>query len=139
MSANFHENLARKHEVKSGSDRAFGLVMAAACCCVAGYGVWVGSSNWPYWLAAAIAFATAALLWPALLAPLNRLWFQLGRILHRVVNPLVMGVLFFLVITPIGLLMRVFGKRPLALDFAPEATSYWLPRGAQPGPMTKQG
>jgi hypothetical protein len=141
MRANFHENLAREPEVKSGSDRAFGLVMAGACCFIAGLGFWSGSSRWPYWSAMAIAFLSAAWLWPAVLAPLNRVWFRLGRVLHRVVNPLVMGVLFFVVITPIGLLMRFFGKRPLRLEFDREATSYWLARNAtelQPGPMTRQ-
>jgi len=80
-------------------------------------------------------------LWPAILVPLNRLWFRLGRLLHRVVNPLVMGLLFFVVITPYGLLMRLFGKRPLALEFDRGAASYWLARNTnelQPGPMTRQ-
>jgi len=120
---------------------AFGLVMAGACCFIAGLGYWSGSSRWPYWSAAAIAFFSAAWLWPAVLAPLNRVWFRLGRVLHRVVNPLVMGVLFFVVITPIGLLMRLFGERPLPLEFDREATSYWLARNTtelQPGPMTRQ-
>jgi len=141
MRDNFHESLAREPEVKSGSNRAFGLVMAGACCLIAGLGFWSGSSRWPYWLAAAIVFAIAAGLWPAILVPLNRLWFRLGRLLHRVVNPLVMGLLFFVVITPYGLLMRLFGKRPLALEFDRGAASYWLARNTnelQPGPMTRQ-
>lgn len=90
---------------------------------------------------AAIAFVIAAWLWPAVLAPLNRLWFRLGLALHWVVNPLVMGLLFFLVITPVGLLMRLCGKRPLGLEFECEVMSYWLMRDEselQPGPMTKQ-
>jgi hypothetical protein len=141
MRANFHENLARETDTKSGSDRAFGLVMATACCTIAGFGFWAGTSRWPFWLGASIAFVTAAWLWPAVLVPLNRLWFRLGLALHRVVNPLVMGLLFFVVITPVGLLMRLCGKRPLALEFEREATSYWLRRDEselQPGPMTKQ-
>jgi hypothetical protein len=141
MRANFHENLAREPEIQSGSDRAFGLVMAGACCVIAGFGFWAGTSHWPLWLATAIAFAIVAWLWPAILAPLNRFWFRLGRALHRVVNPLVMGLLFFAVVTPVGLLMRLCGKRPLALQFEREAPSYWLVRNEselQPGPMTKQ-
>jgi len=141
MRANFHETLAREAEVKSGTDRSFGLVMAGACGVIAGLGFWSGTSRWPYWLAAAVLFATAALLWPAILAPLNRIWFRFGRLLHRIVNPLVMGLLFFVVITPFGLVMRLFGKRPLALKFDRDAPSYWLARDArelQPGPMTRQ-
>lgn len=141
MRANFHEDLAREPEIESGSNRAFGLVMAAACSIISGIGLWAGTSHWPFWLAAAIAFAITAWLWPAVLAPLNRFWFRLGRLLHRIVNPLVMGLLFFVVITPVGLLMRLCGKRPLALEFERESTSYWLSRKEselQPGPMTKQ-
>jgi len=141
MRADFHETLEREAEVKSGSDRSFGLVMAGACGVIAGLGFWSGTSRWPYWLAAALVFGTTALLWPAVLAPLNRIWFKFGRLLHRVVNPLVMGLLFFVVITPFGLLMRLFGKRPLALEFDRDAPSYWLARDTrelQPGPMTRQ-
>jgi hypothetical protein len=138
MKANFHENLVRKSEVKASSDRSFGRVMAAACGLIAAYGLWKGTSHWPYWLLASVLFAAATWLRPEILAPLNRVWFLLGRVLHRVVNPVVMGVLFFVAFTPLGLLMRVLGKRPLALQFDPDATSYWLPRSEQPGPMTKQ-
>jgi hypothetical protein len=138
---NFYENLTRESEVQAGSNRAFGLVMATACSIIAGLGYWAGTSHWPFWSAAAITFAMAAGLQPSLLAPLSRLWFRLGLFLHRVVNPLVMGLLFFVVITPIGLLMRVCGKRPLGLEFQRAATSYWVMRDKselQPGPMAKQ-
>jgi hypothetical protein len=99
------------------------------------------TSYWPFWSAAAITFALAAWLRPALLLPLNRLWFQLGLLMHRVVNPLVMGLLYFLAITPMGFVMRVCGKRPLELKFQPASPSYWLVRKKserQPGPMGKQ-
>jgi hypothetical protein len=139
MSAIFHENLARKHEVTSGSDRSFGRVMAGACALIGTYGLWQGTSYWPYWLVASGLFAAAAWLRPEILAPLNRVWFLLGRVLHRVVNPIVMGVLFFGAFVPIGLLMRVFGKRPLALRFDGGAPTYWISRAeSQPGSMTKQ-
>lgn len=141
MQGNFHESLARDTEVRSGSDRAFGRVMATVCCIIAGIGFWVGTPNWPYWTAAAVGFAIAAWQWPAVLAPLNQLWFRFGLALHRVVNPLVMGFLFVVVVTPVGLLMRLSGKRPLGLQFERNMTSYWLIRDEselQPGPMTKQ-
>ncbi len=141
MRANFHEGLTREPDVMSGSNRSFGLVMAAACCIIAGLGYWADTSHWPYWLVAGSVFAIAAWCWPQGLAPFHRLWFRLGLALHAIVNPLVMGLLFFVVVTPVGLLMRLCNKRPLALRFEPEATSYWLIRDKsemQPGPMTKQ-
>jgi len=58
---------------------------------------------------------------------------RFGLLLHRIVNPLVMALLFFLVVTPIALLMRLFGKRPLQLDSEADAESYWIPRDP-PGP-----
>ncbi|MDD9928124.1 MAG: SxtJ family membrane protein [Rhodospirillaceae bacterium] len=84
----------------------------------------------------ALAFAA-----PKLLSPLNRLWMRFGLLLHRIVNPLVMALLFFLVVTPIALLMRLFGKRPLHLETEPDAESYWIPRdppGPEPETMKQQ-
>ena len=116
-------------------------MMAAACAAIASFGFIAGTAHWPYWLTAATAFAFAAWLRPAALSPLNRLWFRLGLLMHRVINPLIMGLLFFVVITPMGLLMRAFGKRPLDLTFRLAAPSYWAVRSgrkSQPRPMTDQ-
>jgi hypothetical protein len=67
------------------------------------------------------------------LAPLNRLWLKFGLLLHKVVSPIVLGVMFFLVITPIGLTMRAFGKNPLRLKLDKQSGSYWIER-VPPGP-----
>jgi len=83
--------------------------------------------------AVAAGFALVALLAPRLLRPLNQAWFRFGMLLHRVVSPLVMGLLFFVTVTPIGLLMRLTGKDPLRLRFDPAADSYWIDR-EPPGP-----
>jgi hypothetical protein len=139
MASKFHENLSRG-SVEIGSNRSFGVVMGAACFIIAGFGFWVGSVYWPIWAGAAAVFFSLAWLWPRLLSPLNRLWFWFGLALHKVVNPVVMGVLFYAVIMPVGLLMRLTGKRPLDLEFEPERSSYWTRRDSalQPGSMTKQ-
>ena len=136
--ANFHEELKREVEVQIGSERAFGLVMAGACFIIASIGFWKDTSHWPYWLAGGIAFALCALLRPALLSPLNRAWFRLGLLMHKVVNPLVMGLVFFVVVTPMGLLMRAFGKRPLNIELDPDARGYWTARVSQSRPTTEQ-
>jgi hypothetical protein len=103
--------------------------------------VWAGK-GWG-WAVLAIAAALAALatLAPATLHGANRAWHALGLALGRVVNPIVLGAMFFLVVTPIGLLMRLFGKRPLQLRFEPQAKSYWIeraPRGPAPESMRDQ-
>jgi hypothetical protein len=79
------------------------------------------------------AFLAAALLRPAVLAPLNRVWTRFGLLLHRIVSPVVLGIMFFVVITPMGLIMRALGKDPLRLRLEREARSYWIER-RPPGP-----
>ena len=79
-------------------------------------------------LGAAAAFLLLACVWTAPLRPLNYLWLKLGLLLFHVVSPLALGLLFYLTITPIGLLMRACGKDPLRLRRDPAAASYWLPR-----------
>jgi hypothetical protein len=139
MPNNFHENLSRR-SVEVGSNRSFGAVMGVACLVVSGLGFWAGSANWPIWAGVAAAFGSLALLRPRLLSPLNRVWFRFGLALHKIVNPVVMGVLFFGVITPVGVLMRLTGKRTIEIQFEPDRSSYWIRRSSalQPGSMTKQ-
>src|SRR5262249_24973856 len=78
-------------------------------------------------------FALVAWLWPAVLAPLNRVWTRFGLLHHRVVSPVVLGVMFFVVLTPMGLIMRALGKAPLRLRMDRNAGSYWIDR-RPPGP-----
>ena len=115
------------------SDRAFGWVFAAVCAIVALYPILKGHAWRPGWMAGAALFALVALFRPALLAPLNRLWYRLGLALHAVVNPVVMALIFVVAVVPTGLLMRVFGKDPLRLRRDPKAASYWI-RRTPPGP-----
>ncbi len=70
---------------------------------------------------------------PQVLAPLNRLWFKLGLLLHKIVNPIVLGIMFYVVVTPTGLIMRLLGKDLLRLKRDPAAASYWIER-TPPGP-----
>ncbi len=128
-----HEDLRREHTVKTSSDRSFGFVFAAVFMVI---GLWplLGGNGVRLWaLAVAAIFLAAGAVLPRILAPMNRAWTKLGLLLHHVVNPLVMGFLFYLVVTPVGLLMRLFGKDPLRLRLDPEAKSYWIER-RPPGP-----
>ncbi len=89
----------------------------------------------PRWwaFAAALAFALVAWLRPRLLAPLNRLWTRFGLLLHRVVSPVVMALLFYAVITPFGLVRGLVRRDPLGLRREPGVPSYWV-RREPPGP-----
>ena len=73
------------------------------------------------------------MLRPSLLRPLNRLWFKFGLLLNKVVNPLIMGLVFYITVTPIGLIMRVLGKDLLGLRLSKDSESYWIHRDP-PGP-----
>lgn len=141
MNTELNEDLSREQEVAGSSDRAFGLVFAGAFCVLSFWPLVRGGQIRVWALAVAAGFLAAALLRPALLRPLNQSWFRFGLLLHRVVSPLVLALIFYAVLAPIGLLMRVVGSRPLQLGFDPEAQSYWTPRepaGPAPETMTRQ-
>jgi hypothetical protein len=110
------------------SDRSFGFVFAAMFVLIGCWPLlhWDAPRWWALGLAA--AFVLVALVRPATLRPLNRGWLALGRLLHRVVSPLVMGVIFFVCVTPTGWIMRLLGKDVLALKRRREVSSYWIAR-----------
>jgi Saxitoxin biosynthesis operon protein SxtJ len=110
------------------SDRSFGLVFAAVFSITACWPLlhWQSPRWWA--LAVAVVFAAVALGRPQLLHPLNRVWLALGRLLHKIVSPLVMGVIFFAAVTPTGWIMRLRGKDVLSLKRRPDLRSYWIRR-----------
>jgi len=128
-----HELQAREEVVKTSSDRSFGLVCAAFFTFMTALGLWRGTGRWPIWLALACASALLAVVYPRLLAPLNWGWTRFGLLLHRVTSPIILAILFYGCITPIGFLMRLSGKDPLRLKYEPKAESYWIKR-EPPGP-----
>jgi len=115
------------------SDRAFGLVFAAFFLIVALLPLWSGRGVRLWSLGVAALFLALALTIPAVLAPLNRAWTAFGNLLHRIVSPVALAILFYLVVAPTGLVMRLLGKDPLRLKLDPAARSYWLER-KPPGP-----
>jgi len=130
---NTHERLADRREVKTSSDKSFGVVFAIVFSIIGLWPLISGGQPRSWALGVGAAFVGAAFLFPKALSPLNRLWTAFGLALHKVVNPLVMGLLFFMVVTPIGLLMRILGKRTLDLQFDKGRQSYWIERDP-PGP-----
>ncbi|HEY1473697.1 MAG TPA: SxtJ family membrane protein [Pseudolabrys sp.] len=137
MAAN--EPVVSHRKVAAGSDRSFGLVFAAFFALVALLPAIHGAPVRWWAIAAAGAFVTIALFAPRVLHPLNRLWFALGLLLHRVVNPVVMALMFYGAILPMALLLRALGKDLLRLKREPQAASYWIAREPPaPGSMSKQ-
>ena len=113
-------------------------------------GVFLVVACWPlfyresprWWaLGIAAAFAFVAIWKPALLERPNRLWIRLGLLLGKLVSPIALGILFYGVIAPIGVVVRLTGKDPLRLKSDPSASTYWVkrePPGPAPETMTQQ-
>jgi hypothetical protein len=132
-----------KHDpaLQPGSDRSFGFVMAGAFLVIGGLNYWRGGSL-ALWIAAVAAvFFVAALALPALLHPLNVVWHKFGLLLHAIVNPIVMGALYFVAVWPTGVVMRALGKDLLRLERKENADTYWIvrqPPGPKPESMKDQ-
>jgi hypothetical protein len=130
---NFHEDLARHGDEPRASERNLGVTFAVVLALVGALKLYRGSEYGLYWFAAAALFLACAYLWTAPLRPLNFVWHRLGLLLFVVVSPIVMGVVFYTTVVPIGLLMRLTGKDPLRLKIDRAARSYWIER-EPPGP-----
>ena len=128
-----HETFSREENIKGSSDRSFGLVFAAVFGLIGLWPFFFGRGLLVWAVAVSLAFTVLAFVRPGLLAPLNRWWMKFGLLLSRIVNPVVMGLMFYLVITPMGVCMRLMGKDLLRLKFDRKAGSYWIPR-EPPGP-----
>ena len=106
--------------------RGFGQVFATIFGVIALWPLTTGGLPRWWWLAAAAALALAAMIMPRHLAPAGRLWLAFGARLHRITSPVMLGIVFFGMITPGGwLLRRSFGRDPLCLRRRPETGSYW--------------
>lgn len=131
-SSDFHERLDA-HEVPRGSDRNFGLVFGGFFAVLTGLGLWRGTAMWGYWLSLSAAFAVVAMIAPAWLAPLNKIWHRFGLLLGKVVTPFVMLAVFVIAVTPTALIVRLMRKDLLRLKWDRNARSYWIER-SPPGP-----
>ncbi len=135
------ETIVAYRAITRGSDRNFGIVLA---CILALVGLWpMVHRDGPRALALAIAAAclAASMLRPQLLSPLNQLWFRLGLLLHHVVNPVLMFLIYYSTVLPTGLVLRALGKDVLRLKVDHACTSSWIvrvPPGPGAGSMEKQ-
>lgn len=108
-------------------NRKFGLIVGGACLLLSGWR-YVAYHHFVIWLiATGILLALLALITPLILNPLRLLWDRVGNFLGIINTTIILFVLYFLVITPISLVMRLFKKSKLDLNFDPNASSYWKP------------
>lgn len=136
-----HEDLSRQEHVEGSSNRSFGLVFAAVFAIIALWPLLDRAAPRAWALGVSAAFVVAAWLVPGVLAWPNRQWMKLGLLLGRIVSPVALGILFYGVFAPMGLVMRLAGKDPLRTRRDGGAPSYWIerrPPGPPPDSMTNQ-
>ncbi|HLH41833.1 MAG TPA: SxtJ family membrane protein [Bryobacteraceae bacterium] len=130
--ASFHEDFSRESRASGPSERSFGFVFSAVCFIAAIAPLRHAKPVRVWYLVASAIFLIVATVRPALLKRPNRLWLALGRRLGQVCNPILTALLFYLVFTPAGFLLRLAGKDPLGLTLDRKAESYWNLRDLPP-------
>ena len=124
-------------DIKISSNRSFGIVFFVVFLLIALYPLIYGGEIRIWSLIISIIFLILGLLNSEILAPLNKIWFKFGILLGRIVSPLIMGIIFFLVVTPIGFIMRLLGKDVLNLKYN-KNKSYWIEKNGPKSKMKNQ-
>ena len=123
---------------KKSSNRSFGILFFLV---FLGFGLWPLTKEMSpniYLIIISVIFLILGLLNSKLLSPLNNLWIKFGEILGKIIAPIVMAVVYFLILTPISLLVRLFGKDLIGMKFSNNVKSYWIKRKKHLGTMDKQ-
>ena len=124
-------------EIKISSNRSFGIVFFIVFLVIAFYPLTYSGELRVWSVMISLIFLFLGLLNSKILTPLNKLWFKFGIFLSKIISPLIMGIIFFLVVTPIGLLMRLLGKDVLNLKYN-NNKSYWIEKTGQKSKMKNQ-
>jgi predicted membrane metal-binding protein len=125
-------------KIKISSNRSFGLLFFVVFLIVALWPLKYEEDIRSWSLALSIIFLILGVLNSKLLTPLNKLWFKFGIFLGFIVSPIVMGIVYFLVVTPIGTFMRLLGKDLLKTSKVKSTSTYWIKRDKKHGTMKKQ-
>ena len=126
------------NKIKISSNRNFGLVFFIIFLIVSLWPLTYGGSIRIWLVIISTVFLILGLMNSKLLTPLNKLWVKFGMILGNIVAPIIMGFVFFLVVTPIGLVMRIMGKDLLNKKYDKKKKTYWINRYKNVGSMKKQ-
>ena len=120
------------------SNRSFGIVFFIVFLTI---GLWpfLSSGELRIWsIVISFIFLILGLLKSKILTPLNKLWGKFGELLGKIIAPIVMAAVYFLVLTPVSLLTKILGKDLLKIKFSNKTNSYWIKREKDLGPMDKQ-
>ena len=124
-------------EVKLSSNRSFGVVFFIVFLLIGLYPLLKGNDLRIWSLIISFIFLALGLINSRILTPLNRLWFKFGLLLGKFISPIIMGIIFFIVVTPIGIIMRLFKKDLLNLKFN-EKETYWIEKKGPKSKMKNQ-
>lgn len=136
-----HERLVDAEAMTVGSNRSFGIVFSVLFAFLGLGPLLRGRPPRGWALVVAAVFLVAALALPRMLEPLHRVWLRFGLVLHACISPVIMGLVFYTTVTPIGLVRRWLGKDPLRLRLDRNAVTYWIerhPPGPPPDTMPRQ-
>ena len=120
------------------SNKSFGLLFFVVFLILGLWPLKNGESLNFYFITASVIFLILGLLNSKLLSPLNKSWIKLGEILGIIIAPIVMALVFFVILTPVSIIVRLFGKDLLGLKFLKERDTYWIKRKKILGSMKKQ-
>ena len=124
-------------DVKTSSNRSFGIVFFIVFLLIALYPLTYNEEIRIWSIIISLIFLILGLLNSKILAPLNKLWFKFGIFIGKIISPLIMFIIFFLVVTPIGLIMRLLGKDVLNLKYN-NSQSYWIEKKGPKSKMKNQ-
>ena len=124
--------------MKKSSEKSFGILFGVVFIIISVWPLFYSNSLRVWSLILAIIFFFIAFLKPLLLKPFNNAWIKLGELLGRIIAPIVMAIVYFLILTPISLLVRLFGKDLIGMKFSKDIKSYWIKRKKHLGSMDKQ-
>ena len=124
-------------DIKVSSNRSFGIVFFIVFLLISTYPLLKGNDLRIWSLLISFGFLILGLINSKILSPLNKLWFKFGLILGKIISPLIMGIIFFVVVTPIGIVMRVLKKDLLNLKYNQKET-YWIKKTGPKSKMKNQ-
>ena len=120
------------------SNRSFGLLFFIIFLILGLWPLKSGENLNFYFIAISLIFLILGLIKSKLLSPFNKFWIKLGVILGNIIAPIVMALVYFVILTPVSLIVRLFGKDLLALKFLKKRKTYWITRKKTLGSMKKQ-
>jgi hypothetical protein len=120
------------------NNRSFGILFFIIFLILGFYPLYKGNSINLYLICLSLPFLILGLLNSKILTPINKAWIKFGDLLGMIIAPIIMGIVYFLVLTPISFVVRLFGKDLLNLNFAKDLETYWLKRKKSLGTMDKQ-